>query len=160
MNLFIDRTHQYEQMMSENSPPLIGNLEETLQKLEDNKKIVDANIWRSLNPYVPVMKNTIESIAWNYNNTKIAVACFGEKIIILDHEFKELAKIDEYKEGKISWHKKKNILAFLGSNKSLKFYQFESRKISQQILLENCAEKNNSFFIDWHPTEDLVAFHE
>lgn len=156
--------HQYEKMKEDEnfSKQMVDSEEKikTLQlKLEEQKKRIDRKILVSLNPYAPEMKNSIESIAWNYDDTKVAIACFGEKIMILDNEFQVLDKIDEYQEGKISWHKKKNILAFLGSNKSLKFYQVEGRKIIRQIPLEHLAVSNNSFLIDWHPNEDLFAFH-
>ena len=159
----MNQSHKYEIMKEEKLSPkteISGEEVSALQlKLETNKKKMDAMILHSLDPYVPEINYSIESIAWNYNDTKIAVACYGEKIIVLDHEFKIIDRIDEYKEGKISWHSKKNILAFLGSNNCIKFYEFENKKINKQVPFEKGEEAKNSFFIDWHPHEDLVAFH-
>lgn len=103
------------------------------------------------------IRSSIESISWNYDDSKLAISNWKESIAIWNIKENQIEKkVKEFEFGKIAWHSKKNLLAFLSSHQCIKFYEIERDYCKYKIDLKKEEIPNKNFFICWHPKEDEV----
>ena len=106
-------------------------------ELEDLKKNMLNEIWKEEKCIKIKTKNSIDSIAWNFNDTKIAVACWRESIYIYNLSStiaqieSQLPSILDFANGRIAWHPFENKLAYMGylnQKNIILFYDSEEKK--------------------------------
>ena len=134
--------------------------EALIEKIKDSKNTLKDQILKAGIIYKPSeLRNSVESVMWNFDDSKIAVACRMEHIFVWDVKSNELIKtIEKYEIGNIAWHPKKNIIAYLSSQTSIKFYDIEADS-EQSIDLINEVGLMTDFFLCWHPKGEVIAYN-
>ena len=142
------------------------------EELDSLKKKMKDEIWKEEKCIKANIIYSIDSIAWNFDDSKIAAACWRECIYIynvnsqmeqIDHQ---KPAVKDYENGRIAWHPSKNKLVYLGSlnNKIyIYFYDCEKNIVTEKIPLdeEESKESNHkNVFFSWHPHQELVAYND
>ena len=105
------------QLQPQSQPQLQSQLsiEEFEQKIKDSKNNLKDQIFKNAINYVPpIIANSIETVSWNSDGSKMALACWHEHIFIWNVKSNEIIKkINEFHIGNLTWHPKRNFLGYL-----------------------------------------------
>lgn len=108
------------------------------------------------------INNSIESVAWNFDGTLLAVADWGNSVFICEVKAKENLKVktraNNFKCGELSWHPAKNLLAFLGKNDKINIFDVLKEGEEATSILNAENQIISQLFIKWHPKQELIAF--
>ena len=109
--------------------------------------------------------HSIESMAWNFDESLLAVADWGSSLFICEVRQKEnlenlklIKRIDQFQNGELSWHPTENLIAFLGKNNKINIFDLAKNfdEITQISHTEEITIKH--LYIKWHPKNKLIAF--
>lgn len=161
-------TNTHTKKKSNSTQHLRNNSDEELKNL--TKRMQD-EIWKE-EKYIQLKVNySIESIAWNFNDTKIAVGCWRECIYIfnLSSSITQIENqkptITDFTNGNIAWHPSKNKLAYMGFlnlKNCILFYDSEKHMIIDRVFLdeeEKASSQQLNHLLSWHPNQELVVVY-
>lgn len=154
----INNTIQIQMIDPLNPIPL--NPIERNESVEKTKEDLMKEICRSESFFHQDCKS-ITSIAWNFDDNKLAVACWKDSIYIYEikhnEEPRRVGQVLEFQDGKVAWHPTNDKIAFFGKNDKINVFDFSKQKITETSPIKIQTKKLD---LKWHPNQDLIAFND
>ena len=136
----------------EESPSFIDvNENKTIEELRTS---LSNKLWKLSNSFD--IKPKIQTICWNFDDSKIAAGIGSDQINIWDLKSNTLIKeISEVNQG-IAWHPNEDKLIYYAINEFINVLDLKSDNVNAKTIpfKKNAGE---DFFVDWHPKKQLFV---